>query len=68
VDILQGDENLVSEFVANQGLSCLLDIGQKCDQTCQQYVLKGEYPVMIGMMIERAGWIGKAREKHSYLH
>ena len=39
----QGDEDLVSEFVANEGLSCLLDVGQKCDQTCQQYVLKGEH-------------------------
>ena len=37
----QGDEDLVSEFVANEGLGCLLDIGQKCDQSCQQYILKG---------------------------
>lgn len=41
--IEQGDEDLVSEFVANEGLGCLLDVGQKCDQTCQQYVLKGEH-------------------------
>lgn len=33
----------MSEFVANEGLGCLLDVGQKCDQTCQQYILKGEH-------------------------
>jgi len=43
VIIVQGDEDLVSEFVANEGLGCLLDVGQKCDQTCQQYILKGEH-------------------------
>ena len=43
VVVTQGDEDLVSEFVANEGLGCLLDVGQKCDQTCQQYILKGEH-------------------------
>ena len=44
---LQGDEDLVSEFVANEGLGCLLDVGQKCDQTCQQYILKGEHHIQV---------------------
>jgi hypothetical protein len=38
--IFQNDTDLVLEFVFNQGLSALVQVGQFSDQTYQQYILK----------------------------
>ena len=36
----QNDADLVLEFVFNQGLNALVQVGQYSDQTYQQYILK----------------------------
>jgi len=49
---LQDDEDLVLEFVCNQGLDALVSVGRNSDQTYQQYILKalGELVVYVDGM------------------
>ena len=49
---LQDDEDLVLEFVCNQGLNALVSVGRDSDQTYQQYILKavGELSVYVDGM------------------
>ena len=49
---LQDDEDLVLEFVYNQGLNALVSVGRDSDQTYQQYILKalGELAVYVDGM------------------
>ena len=49
---LQDDEDLVLEFVYNQGLNALVSVGKDSDQTYQQYILKalGELVVYVDGM------------------
>ena len=48
----QDDEDLVLEFVCNQGLNALVSVGRDSDQTYQQYILKalGELVVYVDGM------------------
>ena len=48
----QDDEDLVLEFVCNQGLNALVSVGRDSDQTYQQYILKavGELSVYVDGM------------------
>ncbi len=48
----QDDEDLVLEFVYNQGLNALISVGRESDQTYQQYILKalGELAVYVDGM------------------
>ena len=50
--LLQDDEDLVLEFVCNQGLNALVSVGRDSDQTYQQYILKavGELSVYVDGM------------------
>ncbi len=50
--IAQDDEDLVLEFVYNQGLNALVSVGRDSDQTYQQYILKalGELVVYVDGM------------------
>ena len=50
--ITQDDEDLVLEFVCNQGLNALVSVGKDSDQTYQQYILKalGELAVYVDGM------------------
>jgi hypothetical protein len=38
---LKDDKDLVHEFVNNQGLQCLIEIGRAADQNYQNYILRG---------------------------
>lgn len=42
----QEDKDLVHEFVQNDGLACLIKVGSEADQNYQNYILRGEYPVL----------------------
>ena len=48
----QDDEDLVLEFVFNQGLNALVQVGRDSNQTYQQYILKalGELAVYVDGM------------------
>jgi len=50
--IFQDDEDLVLEFVFNQGLNALVQVGRDSNQTYQQYILKalGELAVYVDGM------------------
>lgn len=37
----QEDKDLVHEFVQNDGLACLIRVGQCADQNFQNYILRG---------------------------
>ena len=39
---LQGDKDLVHEFVNNDGLDCLIKVGAEADQNYQNYILRGK--------------------------
>lgn len=39
---LQEDKDLVHEFVQNDGLACLIRVGQCADQNFQNYILRGK--------------------------
>ncbi len=39
---LQEDKDLVLEFVENGGLNSLIKVGSECDQTYQNYILRGK--------------------------
>lgn len=43
--VLQDDKDFVHEFVNNQGLQCLIKIGQSADQHYQNYILRGKIPM-----------------------
>lgn len=45
--IFQDDKDLVSEFVANDGLACLIQVGEQCDQNYQNYILRALGQIMI---------------------
>ncbi len=38
---MKDDKDLVHEFVNNQGLQCLIEIGRAADQNYQNYILRG---------------------------
>lgn len=38
----QEDKDLVHEFVQNDGLACLIKVGNEADQNYQNYILRGE--------------------------
>ena len=38
----QDDKDLVHEFVSNDGLDCLIKVGNDADQNYQNYILKGD--------------------------
>eukprot|EP00731_Ephydatia_muelleri_P026514 Em0018g614a len=50
--MFQDDEDLVLEFVFNQGLNALVNVGKDSDQTFQQYIIKalGEVAVYVDGM------------------
>ena len=45
--IFKDDKDLVHEFVSSGGLDCLLKIGQKSDQSSQNYILKALGEIMV---------------------
>ena len=45
--IFQDDEELVHEFVARDGLTCLVKVGAEADQNYQNYILRALGQIMI---------------------
>ena len=41
--MLQGDAELVREFVCSDGLACLVTVASDAHNTYQSYVLRGQY-------------------------
>ena len=41
--LLQEDKDLVHEFVQNDGLACLIKVGNEADQNYQNYILRGKF-------------------------
>ena len=39
---MQEDKDLVHEFVQNDGLACLIKVGNEADQNYQNYILRGK--------------------------
>ena len=53
--VFQEDHEFVQEFVANEGLCALVEVGRQSEQSIQQYVLRGEdyntkiyHPLFVG--------------------
>ena len=49
LSLFQEDKDLVHEFVQNEGLSCLVQVGSTADQKYQNYILRG------GWWVESSG-------------